>query len=154
MSASSLLNEYIDKFYDYLIKRGYKENTARSYSNVIRYLINKNINPLDISEVPKKLRYLRKDRRAISRYLAVCKLYKEFLEEYMEENRSSAKYKVYLTKSEASVILQVLLRIAKQYGISSECSKCGKFPKCGRQCLVENAVKLSKELLVLLKNRK
>lgn len=153
MTASGLINQYLDKFYEYLIEKGYQKSTAMRYKEVIKFLINKNINPLDFEEVALKLRYLRKNKRTITNYLAICKHYKEFIDKYVEETRPSVKYKVYLTKSDASVILQVLLKIAEMYNVNTKCKKCGKISICSRKCLVETAISLAKELLVLLNGR-
>ena len=150
MTASSLINQYLDKFYEYLIEKGYQKSTAIRYKEVIKFLISRNINPLDFEEVALKLRHLRKNKRIITNYLTVCKYYKEFIDKYVEETRPSVKYKVYLTKSDASVILQVLLKVAEMYNVYVKCKSCGKMPTCSKKCLVETAISLAKELLIRL----
>ena len=153
MTASSLINEYLDKFYEYLIERGYKPTTASTYKKMVKLLISKNINPLNFEEVALKLSRRRKDKKIIGNYLTACKRYKEFLQKHMEITRPSARYKVYLTRSEALVILQVLLKIAERYNVNARCKSCGKI-SCNRKCLVETAIGLAKELLVHLNGQR
>ena len=153
MLATEIIEQQLNKFYNYLIKKGYRKSIARRYMNVVKFLIEENINPLNFEEVKQKLKDLKKSKNAIACYLSICKRYKEFINEYIKEDKKSAKHKYYLTKDEVYIVLQVLLKIARMYNISVKCMECDRNPKCDKKCLIETTTNLAKELLIHLNGR-